>query len=277
MFRHRTHAIVLSSTDYGDFDRIVTINTKEFGNLSGIAKGAKRSMRRFGGALESGTYCVLSFVEKKGAALVRLEHVDVINPWMSIRAELSKYLLLCQTLELVKDLLPEHEKNSEVFSLLLHMITLLDGALDTNPNAFLLTFEVKLLRLTGFRPNLEQCVICKKALPPLAPTRQGRVPESEGGEGSALGFSPVKGGVVCRSCRTHEHDLSREAWSAMKAALGLELNTLPSFAPPCQAALEARRLLRGFIEIRVGKKLMSPEVAESVIRTTDFFSSGGAR
>ncbi len=264
MPRHRTQAIILSSSDYGDYDRIVTLCTRDFGKIAAIAKGAKRSMKRFGGTLEQGSSVDMSFFEKKGASLVRLEHCDILHPWRSIRANLEKYLVLCQMLELVKELLPDKEKNSEVFSLLLHMMTLLEElkAQDLqNLQPFLLTFEVKLLRLTGFRPNLEHCIICKIPLTlTLSPWGRGTK-----GEGLSIGFSLEKGGCVCARCRSHEQEIANEAISAMKSALALKLKDMPRFSPSPQGTQEARGLLRQFIEMRVGKKLKAQDVAQSLI------------
>jgi len=250
MPRHRTQAIVLSTTDYGEFDRIVALCTRDSGRITGIAKGAKRSIKRFGGALETGSSIEVSLFEKKGASLTRLEHCDLLDTWKSIRGNLEKFLVMCQILEMVRELLPEREKNSEVFLLLLHMITLLEKIPSPEPAPFLLTFEVKLLRLIGFRPNLEHCVVCKKVI--------------NATEESSLGFNPVKGGVVCSACRRDEKTISCDALDSMKTALKMKVNDIPSFVSQPNAVGEARSLLREFLEMRIGKRLKSPDVAQSL-------------
>lgn len=50
--QYRTEAIVLRLLDYGESDRIVTFYTAGFGKLRGIARGARRSRKRFANALE---------------------------------------------------------------------------------------------------------------------------------------------------------------------------------------------------------------------------------
>jgi len=251
MPRHRTQAIVLSTRDYGEYDRIVALCTRDSGRITGIAKGAKRSIKRFGGALETGSSIEVSLYEKKGASLIRLEHCDLLDTWKTIRGNLEKFLIMCQILEMVRELLPEREKNSEVFLLLLHMITLLEKLPSPEAGPFLLTFEIKLLRLIGFRPNLEQCVVCKKAI--------------HDQEGLSLGFNPVKGGVVCSECRSDENALSSEALNSMKSALKMKVSDIPSFVSQPNAVEEARSLLREFLEMRIGKRLKSPDVAQSIL------------
>lgn len=248
MARHHTQAVVLTSIDYGDYDRIVTLFTRDLGKIAGIAKGAKRSMKRFGGALETGAFIEVEFVEKKGASLVRLEHCTILTVWKNIGSSLGKYLIICQMLELVRALLPERERNNEVFHLLLRMMMILEGLPPSDDAPFLLAFEIKLLRLAGFRPNLEECVICRKALP----------------EGASVGFSTGKGGCVCPSCRTDEPEVSPEGYQAMKTAIGLSLDDIRSFSPPRWAVTDARRLLREFVEIRIGRRLKASDVAEGL-------------
>ncbi|MCP4714472.1 MAG: DNA repair protein RecO, partial [Deltaproteobacteria bacterium] len=51
-----SHAIVLQTIDYAEYDRIVSLYTKDYGRIRGIAKGAKRSQKRFGGTLEPFTH-----------------------------------------------------------------------------------------------------------------------------------------------------------------------------------------------------------------------------
>ena len=57
----KTKAIVLRSIDYGESDRILTFLTDDFGKLKGIAKGARRSRRRFANALEPFSLSTLHF------------------------------------------------------------------------------------------------------------------------------------------------------------------------------------------------------------------------
>ena len=65
MRQFKTWAIDIKTLDYGESDRIVTFYTSDFGKVKGIAKGAKRSKRRFSNALEVFTLSRLIFFDKK--------------------------------------------------------------------------------------------------------------------------------------------------------------------------------------------------------------------
>jgi DNA repair protein RecO (recombination protein O) len=58
---HQTPAVILRTTPFGESDQIVTLYTLEFGKIRGIAKGAKRSRKRFGARLEIGSYVQVAF------------------------------------------------------------------------------------------------------------------------------------------------------------------------------------------------------------------------
>jgi DNA replication and repair protein RecO len=72
MPEYQTTAVILTIRDYGDIDRIVTFYTSDFGKVSGIAKGAKKSLKRFGAALDLFSHVNLSFFTKETLSLVRI-------------------------------------------------------------------------------------------------------------------------------------------------------------------------------------------------------------
>ena len=67
-----THAIVTHSFNYGESDKIVTFFTKDFGKVKGIAKGARRSKKRFQNALDLFSHLRLIFFDREGMGLVRV-------------------------------------------------------------------------------------------------------------------------------------------------------------------------------------------------------------
>jgi len=87
---YKTPAIILHAIPYGEADQIVTLYTLDFGKVKGIAKGAKRSRKRFGNTLETCSYVSVSFFEKETADLVRLSHCDLIRPFAGLREDIQK-------------------------------------------------------------------------------------------------------------------------------------------------------------------------------------------
>jgi DNA repair protein RecO (recombination protein O) len=76
---HKASAFVLRTLDYGESDRIVTFYTDEFGKLKGIAKGARRSRKRFANAIEMFSCSTIVFSRKNNQGLALIENCDVSN------------------------------------------------------------------------------------------------------------------------------------------------------------------------------------------------------
>ena len=114
-----THAIVIRSLNYGESDKIVTFFTQDFGKLKGIAKGARRSKKRFQNALGLFSHLRLLFFDKEGMGLVRAESCDILHSFPKIKEDLKKIFYGNYYLELVNEMAGEREVNREVFELLL--------------------------------------------------------------------------------------------------------------------------------------------------------------
>ncbi|MBL9039687.1 MAG: DNA repair protein RecO, partial [Archangium sp.] len=99
MERYADDAIVLSSVDFGEADRIVTLLTRGHGRLSAFAAGARKSKRRFAGALEAGTLLRVQLVETRGDTS-RLDAADVQQSFFHLREDLSLIARAMYCLEL---------------------------------------------------------------------------------------------------------------------------------------------------------------------------------
>jgi DNA repair protein RecO (recombination protein O) len=151
MRKAQIEAIVLRLTDYGEADRIVSLFTLEQGRLSGIARGARRSRKRFGGALESFAHLKLQ-VQLTGD-LPTLLSADIVSIFPGIRAELSKIGCAAYACELVERLTPEAEANPRLFRLLFCYLERLDQAPPSPSDRRF--FAVNLLKILGYQPDLE--------------------------------------------------------------------------------------------------------------------------
>jgi DNA repair protein RecO (recombination protein O) len=235
----QTEALLLRSVDYGDADRILTLLTSGFGKASFIARGARRSKKRFAGALEP--LCLLGVELRQGAQLGTLLSAQVTRSFPRVLADLDAMRCGFAALELLRELSAEHEPDPAVFATALELLAALD-ARETLPERLLLCFEVRLLGLLGFAPRLDACGAC------------GKRPA----EGQAGHFDPLHGHLVCRGCGGATHRLGGVARAQLVRAAG------PAWAPaaapdwkPSELA-EAREALRTFIEHRLGHALRAP-------------------
>ena len=158
---YQTPAIVFRSTPYGESDRIVTLYTLDFGKIKGIAKGAKRSQKRFANTLEIGSYIQVVFFEKETQDLVRLDHSELIHPFGSLREDIIKLAWASYFIELVNEMTAEKIKNKALFRLLVFFLNLIDqGMLQEETQR---VFEVRLLSHLGYQPHFDHCTSLSEA------------------------------------------------------------------------------------------------------------------
>lgn len=245
---YKTQAIVLHSLPYGEGDKIVTLYTQDFGKIKGIAKGAKRSRRRFGNTLEICAHISLSFFEKESAGLVRLSHGELISPFQGLRESIQKLGKASYLIELVNELTAERIPNRQIFTLLVTTLSLIDkGSLREE---LIRIFEMRILALSGYRPFLDYCLRCKKNL------------SKEGGF-----FSPEEGGTICPLCAQNFSRLVPVSLGTIKTLLlaqNLPLNKISRLTFTPQSLRESEILLSLFLEQYLRKELKSKKFFEQI-------------
>ena len=245
---YQTPAIVLRSTPYGESDQIVTLYTLDFGKMKGIAKGAKRSRKRFANTLEIGSYIQVAFFEKETQDLVRLDQSELIRPFGSLREDITKLAWASYFIELVNEMTAERIKNKALFKLLVFFLNLIDqGMLQEEIQR---VFEVRLLSLLGYQPHFDHCTRCQKRL-----------------SGENFFFGIREGGVLCPSCATHLPGLVPISLGTVKTlllaqSLPLEKVRRLSFSP--QSSKESRAVLSVFLQEYLGKELKSKKFLEQI-------------
>lgn len=149
-------AVIIGLRDYRETDRIVTLYAREHGRFSGVARGARRSVKRFGGALELFARLTVDFVPGEGLAAIR--DVDIESIFPQIRATLAGIAHAGYACELVAAMAPEGYANQRLFRLLTSYLEHLDkGEFHPSDRHF---FEMNLLNILGYRPPLENCSVC---------------------------------------------------------------------------------------------------------------------
>ena len=149
-------AFVLSTSDYGERDRIASLFTLEYGRLKGFARGARNSRKRFGPALENFARIDLQLNHKEG--LSSLRSADVISVYPGIRGELGAIAYALYACELVECLTPEGHPLPRLYRLLATYLDRLEaGHVDEIDRRL---FEINLLNIIGYRPSLEECCRC---------------------------------------------------------------------------------------------------------------------
>jgi DNA repair protein RecO (recombination protein O) len=245
MAHHRTNAVVIRSMPYGESDRIVTFFTEEFGKVRGIAKGARRSRKRFQNALGLFSHLRLIFFEKEGAGLVRVEACDILNVFPGVREHLKKIVYGNYFLELVNEMAGEREAHPEAFHLLVSFLSDLEKGEPREER--LRMFEIRALSLFGYRPSLRKCDLCKRDWEELKET-------------PSLFFSFERGALVCEGCSRTSNNLvplSLGTARLIERISQTELLRMDRLKFTPQALSESRALLPRFITYQLGKELKS--------------------
>lgn len=179
--RHSYEAVILKRWDTGETDQIVSFLTRERGRLQGIAKGAKASRRRFGGALDLFSWVKLTFKEKKTGQLVVIEEARLLTHFPNIRRRYNAILLANGFLEMAYRFYREGASEPMAFDLLLGALKRLDESCPA-PALFWRGMLAN-LKIVGLYPQFRQCIRCGK-------------PSAAG----PLSFDLRGGGIACGDC-----------------------------------------------------------------------------
>src|SRR5204862_3814398 len=143
---HTSDALILRTYSLGESDRIVVFLTRDRGKKRGVAKNARQSRRRFGGALEPLTCGRVAYVERERRDLVRIDYVEQTrSPLSATDREALGYVGYFA--ELIDEWAPEADPNETLFRLGASIVDAMAAGIATEPLARY--FEFWLLRLQG--------------------------------------------------------------------------------------------------------------------------------
>ena len=156
-----SEALVLRTYPLREADLLVTLFTRQEGKVRGVARSAKKSKRRFGGALEPLTYVKALYADKERQELARLDACEVIESPMATEVTYPRAVALAHVAEVLDELLPDREANDAVFRLALSVTHALKGPEIWMPVTY---FDLWMTRLMGYLPDLTECIVCGRAL-----------------------------------------------------------------------------------------------------------------
>jgi DNA repair protein RecO (recombination protein O) len=257
---------VLRAVDFGESDRIVHLLTSAAGRLPAIAKGARRSRRRFPGTLDLFNQLSVHVERRKPAALARLEGARLLRTFEAIRTGAPRFALGCYLLELLDRLAPEGGAPDDLARLFAFARAALDW-LDREPptQRMRVLLELRALDALGLRPGLLACVRCGRAVT-AAPTRGVAAPVPHVGT-APVPFAIGEGGPLCAACAAGGIE---GAWlpvhlgtlRALDRALQFPLAQLGRLALGGEALTEAQRLVTRFLGFHVGVELQSRRILD---------------
>jgi DNA repair protein RecO (recombination protein O) len=237
---YKTEAVVLRSIRFGEADRVLHLYTRERGRVGAVAKGIRRTKSRFGGRLEPLSHVELLLHEGRGE-LHTVTGVDLVRSHHGAREQPYRLGVGLIGLEAMLRLFTEEEGNERAFTAITRFLDLADALdpLDGAPPALeplVLSFQLKLLWLSGYLPHLTSCAEC-------------------GADGPLAGYSARAGGAVCRDCLRGDLPLPPRALAAIENLLRLPLADATSAGLDARTARDALAVVTSSYEYHGGFRL----------------------
>lgn len=228
-------AIVVGMMAYRETDMIVHLYTREHGRISGLARGARKSVKRFGGVFELFARISVNFLPADNLVAIRGADAFTIHP--GIRTALERIAYAGYAAELVSALTPEKYPNKRVFRLLCAYLEQLDSSPVVPSDRHF--FEINLLNILGYRPPLDSCTRCGGAF------------TAEGGC-----WSPGQGhGIYCRRCSANGSRLGGSSICLLLEAMKTGRFGTVCFNP--EEIAEVDKFLEAFIAANISRPLKS--------------------
>jgi DNA repair protein RecO (recombination protein O) len=246
-----TPAIVLRAWPFGESDKIVTFLTEAHGKVTGIAKGAARSRRRFVNTLEPFSVVNLRFQDRAHSSLAFVQACDPIRFFTNLTASLERIAYASYLLEIADGLAGEREENRRLFEHLKEGLVFVEEHGPSLP--FLTFFELRLLKLSGYQPLLEHCRRCAR--------------EFRAGSHSPWSFSPPDGGVLCTVCSNLKREAIRLSGATLEAWIELQRANivLPRHLSLSPVLKEGRPALLRFLQLQAHRELKSASFLEEFL------------
>jgi DNA repair protein RecO (recombination protein O) len=187
MSAEKAEGLILRLTDFSETSRIVVVFTREFGKISGLAKGGRRLKGPFESALDLLSACRIVFLRKASSGLDLLTEAQLIERFRPRERDLTCLYAGYYVAELLLNLTEEYDPHPELYDAARDALRAFSSA--ESLVTHVLRFELVLLREIGQLPDFEACAACGALLT----------------EGKAFGYWVSQGGFICPGCQRPEY------------------------------------------------------------------------
>lgn len=244
----RVDGVILSHSRWGEADRLLTVFTKELGKVRVVAKGVRKTRSRKAGHLEPFMRSALLLAQ--GRDLWIVTQADTINSFLSLRSDLLKTAYTAYVIELLDRFTYEDGPNFPVYRLLIDTLE----RMEKGDKLFVLIhyYEIRLLDLMGYRPQLFNCVLCGDEIKPQSQF-----------------FSAMQGGVICPKCAHKGEDARMISMQALKYMRHFQRSTYQqaiAAEPDENVAEEVERVMHWYLTFLLERDLNSRHFIKEVAR-----------
>jgi DNA repair protein RecO (recombination protein O) len=244
--RFVTTAIVLRTIAYGEADLVVTLLGQTTGRLSALARGARKSARRFGGGLGMGAEGQAALRERPGADLLLLEEFDVGEARLGLAGDMGKTAHAAYALELCDRLCAPRHAELAAFDWLREFLLRLEKGRASAER--LRVFELGLLARLGLGPALDRCAVCGR----------GDLGKEK------VRWQAEQGGVLCASCAQRGDVLTAQTRRALTGLAGMSFEDAETVTLDRATNAECRRAVLGLVRTHISGPLRSLDFIEKM-------------
>ena len=235
-----SEAVVLRTWPVHEADLIVSLFTRDYGRVRGVAKSALKSRKRFGGALEPMTVARAWFAERPRQELVRLDQLEIIRSPLSLPVDSVRLAVLSFFAELLDEALPERDPQETVFRL---AVAMLEQTTVEQPWMPLTYFQLWMTRLMGLLPDIGHCTVCREKL--------------VAGE---ISFNTLGDGLFCAVHRNGSvSELTADSWQLAQRMLRAPASAFATEPWPRRRAQDLRHFTLQALERHLERRLRSAE------------------
>ena len=241
-------ALILKVSPFGEADLIVDFFSLQAGRMRGMAKGAKKSKKRFVHCLETLNRVRLHLFEKQNISLTRIDQGELLDPFPGIRKDYKKWGQAAYFCEMVQQLFAVDDANRSVYALLAESLKALDQ--EKGEQNIYAIFQIRLLHLAGYALYLTDCLDCGKKAEEI---------------GAPL-FSLARGGVFCPTCLKGDKGLriSLGSLKSIRQAMAMDLPQVFRIRFSREIQTEIEGLLVSFAQRIIGKELGSARYLKQI-------------
>jgi DNA repair protein RecO (recombination protein O) len=246
----QSECVVLRHSDWGEADRLLVLFSREAGKLRAVAKGVRKMRSRKAGHLEPFTRVKLLLAHGRDFWIVT--QAETVDAYIPLREDLLRTAYGAYVLELLDRFTFDEGQNRGLYQLLTDTLSRVSGLPAPRVSIAVHYYEIRLLDIVGFRPELFQCVNCQNEIKP-----------------EDQFFSLAQGGVICPICHDHVGSLRRVSMEALRFLRHLQRSSFTDASradPPPVVRAEMEALLHDYLTYLLERKLNSPEFLDEIRR-----------
>ena len=183
-----TESIVLRNNRFSDSSRYVIVLSKSMGKVTLIAKGSLKPSSRFAACLEPFVHNQVVFYHPENRDAYHISACDIFHPFIELHKNLEKFRFASACVVLIDKIALPNDPNITLFKLLYSILSSLNTANDNEIKILFWAFELKLMTILGYQPNLNHCLKCKKTEATFL----------------KIFLSLDQGGLICEACVTNK-------------------------------------------------------------------------